>query len=72
MTVSFYVARIDEVSPVGFCPGWGVIRDETGVPARFVSRIFSREGDAQAHARRLMMQEAREAHSMPPDSYPAN
>ena len=76
MTVSFYVARIDEVSPLGFCAGWGVIRDETGEPARFVSRIFSREGDAEAHAQRLMMQEATMAERMakrpPPDGYLAN
>jgi hypothetical protein len=72
MTVIFYVARIDEVSPIGFCAGWGVIRDETGEPARFVSRIFPREDDAEAHAQRLMMQEERMANRPAPESYLAN
>ena len=57
MTVRYFVARIDEASPVGFSAGWGVIRHETGEPGKFVSRIFSREQDAKAHAQRLMMQE---------------
>jgi hypothetical protein len=62
MTVRYFVARIDEASPVGYSAGWGVIRHETGEPGKFVSRIFPREQDAQAHAQRLMMQEARTAH----------
>lgn len=61
MNVRFFVARIDEASPMGFSAGWGVIRQEPGEPSRFVSRIFSLEEDAMAHAQRLMMHEVSEA-----------
>ena len=69
MTVRYFVARIDEASPVGFSAGWGVIRHETGEPGKFVSRIFPREQDAQAHAQRLMMQEARTAQRSRSEDY---
>lgn len=73
MSVTFVVAKIDEASPLGFSAGWGVVRQETGEPAKFVSRIFLREVDAEAHAQRLMMQEARTArNSSRSESYLAN
>jgi hypothetical protein len=62
MAIRFSVARIDEASPVGYSAGWAVIRHEPGEPSKFVSRIFFREEDAEAHAQRLMMSEtARDA-----------
>lgn len=58
MAVQFYVARLDDDLAAGSNPGWGVVREEAGQPRRFVSRIFLRQEDAEAHARRLAMQEA--------------
>jgi hypothetical protein len=58
MANRYSVARIDEASPVGFAAGWAVIRHEPGQPGKFVSRIFFRVEDAEAHAQRLMMLEA--------------
>jgi len=58
MAVQFYVARLDDDLAAGTNTGWGVVRDESGQPKRFVSRIFLRQEDAEAHARRLAIQEA--------------
>ncbi|HUE66120.1 MAG TPA: hypothetical protein VMO78_17245 [Rhizomicrobium sp.] len=61
MAIRFSVARIDEASPVGFTPGWAVVRQEPGEPGKFVSRIFFRVEDAEIHAQRLMMMEVARA-----------
>jgi hypothetical protein len=56
--VQFYVARLDDGLAAGSNTGWGVVKEEAGQPRRFVSRIFLRQEDAEAHARRLMAREA--------------
>jgi hypothetical protein len=58
MAVQFYVARLDDELAAGTNTGWGVVREEAGHPKRFVSRIFFRREEAEAHARRLTQQEA--------------
>jgi hypothetical protein len=58
MNVQFYVARLDDGLAAGSSTGWGIVKEEVGQPRRFVSRIFLRQEDAEAHARRLAAHEA--------------
>jgi hypothetical protein len=61
MGVSFSVAELEDGLSSGSALGWAVVRSEPGLPARYVSRIFLREQDAQEHAHRLMSQELSKA-----------
>jgi hypothetical protein len=57
MAVRFSIAQLDGDLSAGSSAGWAVVRHETGLPNRYVSRIFLREQDAAEHARRLTVQE---------------
>jgi hypothetical protein len=58
MTVRFSIARLDGGFSAGSTPEWAVVRNETGQPNKFASRIFVREQDALDHVHRLALQEA--------------
>jgi hypothetical protein len=54
--VSFFAARLNQTTPIGFSDGWAVIRHEPGHQDQFASSLFSTEAEARAEIDRLMAQ----------------